>query len=119
MKPLLKKMTAEEHAKWDSGRKGGIIRRLKEGYTMPWGWGIYRMDYLRRHLSIAPIPLNFIFRWAYDFYWWLEMGDKRAQFEEKIYKKGFDEGYLQRGSEMVISILEETQEVNHGKKIYD
>lgn len=79
-----------EYEIYMAGRKGGIIRYLKEGYQFPKMWGLYRWDYMQNIGLIAPIPLNFIFRWLYDLKMYLIRGSKRRQIEEKYIDMGFN-----------------------------
>jgi len=48
-----------------------LRRYVHENEWMPTLYGLAWRDYVRGAKVCYPVPLNWLFRWARDLYWWL------------------------------------------------
>ncbi len=89
-----------------------MIRLIHEGDEIPFGYGFMWYDFYRDADVFAPLPLNFIARWAVDLYvvvairrsrpHWEQLlrdtrrwafGDGLAVGQRRGYKDGYEAGY--------------------------
>lgn len=46
-----------------------VVKELREAESLPFGYGVAHFDVVRRVTVVAPIPLNWLLRWARLAYW--------------------------------------------------
>ena len=74
------------------------MKEIIEGEKLMWGWGYCWTNYNRMTRTVAPVPLNFIFRWIREVYFWIA-SPQRSRFEREMhdklgqtYRDGYEEG---------------------------
>jgi hypothetical protein len=63
--------------------KHGWLYKLNEGEIPPFGYGLVRYSLVDRKVIMAPLPLNFIYRWTRKLYYWV-VGISRLDFDKEI-----------------------------------
>ena len=61
-------------------------KEITEGEELRWGYGYCWTNYSRMTFTIAPIPLNFLFRWIRELYFYLR-SPQRSKNEQDIQNK--------------------------------
>lgn len=79
---------------------------IKKGEAIPNWHAVAWVDYNTLHTITYPIPLNFVMRYAWKFYWWYVWIFKRIDLNgikktrDKYYKKG-----MKRGKNDIIEVI--------------
>lgn len=74
--------------------KNLFVREIKEGETIPKGWGVVYFNRWKRTATIHPVPLNFVVAFLRSWYWVMVYPkDKKFEDEKKWYSAGYSDGF--------------------------
>ena len=60
------------------------MREIPEGGVIPRGYGIVYRHWDRLSTAVAPIPLNFLIKWALGLYWRLQRGGSTPKWNQEL-----------------------------------